>query len=53
MPERLAGAREMARIRSREHGRSVSSEEVHRGLQPYLRRHVRLHKLYRAELIRY
>jgi GT2 family glycosyltransferase/uncharacterized coiled-coil protein SlyX len=49
----LAGADEMARIRSREHHREVSPEEVDRQLRRYLRRHVRLHKLYRAGVLRY
>jgi glycosyltransferase involved in cell wall biosynthesis len=49
----LAGAEEMARIRSREHHREVSPEEVDRQLRRYLRRHVRLHKLYRVGLLRY
>ena len=47
------GADEMARIRQRIHKRRISQEEVDRELQGYLRRHVNLHKLYRAGLIRY
>jgi glycosyltransferase involved in cell wall biosynthesis len=49
----MAGADEMSKIRSREHHRDVSPEEVGRELRGYLRRHVALHKLYRAGLIRY
>ena len=49
----VAGEDEMSRIRSREHRREVPAEEVHRELRGYLRRHVALHKLYRAGLIRY
>jgi glycosyltransferase involved in cell wall biosynthesis len=49
----LDGADEMARIRNREHQRKVSPEEVDRAISGYLRRHVYLHKLYRAHLIRY
>jgi glycosyltransferase involved in cell wall biosynthesis len=48
-----AGADEMAIIRTRIHEREVSPEEIDRQLRGYLRRHVNLHKLYRAGLIRY
>jgi hypothetical protein len=48
-----AGADEMDRIRRRVHNRNVSQEEVDRELRRYLRRHVNLHKLYRAGLIHY
>ncbi|GAC1313639.1 MAG: hypothetical protein NVSMB2_01850 [Chloroflexota bacterium] len=47
------GAAEMDRLRQRVHGRHVTSTEIHRALQPYLRRHVVLHKLYRAGVVRY
>jgi len=49
----MAGADEMARIRRRVHRRPVSAEEVDREISGYLRRHVYLHKLYRAGLLRY
>ena len=48
-----AGATEMARIRTREHEREISDEEIGREIRWYLRRHVFLHKLYRAGAIRY
>jgi len=44
------GAAEMARLRERVHGRSVSQEEVAEGVQRYLRRHLLYHKLYRLGL---
>ena len=47
------GAREIARIRRRELGHVPDREELGRGLRGYLRRHVVLHKLYRAHLLRY
>ena len=48
-----AGAEETTRILRREHHRDVPAKEVSRELRGYLRRHVALHKLYRAGLIRY
>jgi glycosyltransferase involved in cell wall biosynthesis len=48
-----AGKREMARIREREHGRRVSNDEIRRNIRGYMMRHVALHKLYRAHLLRY
>jgi glycosyltransferase involved in cell wall biosynthesis/outer membrane murein-binding lipoprotein Lpp len=48
-----AGNREMASIRQREHGRKVSQEEIRRNVRGYMLRHVLLHKLYRARLLRY
>ena len=48
-----SGNREMARIREREHGREVSQEEIRRNVRGYLLRHLMLHKLYRARLLRY
>lgn len=47
------GESEMARIRERLHGREVSREEIRRNLRGYMLRHVLLHKLYRARLLRY
>lgn len=37
------GLQEMARLRTRAHGRPVPLDEVNQGLRPYLRRHVRAH----------
>lgn len=48
-----AGNREMARIRQLQHGRAVSQDEIRRNVRGYLLRHVALHKLYRARLLRY
>lgn len=47
------GIQEMDRLRERVHGRSVTRDEIHHALQPYLRKHVAYHKLYRAGLLRY
>jgi glycosyltransferase involved in cell wall biosynthesis len=47
------GKSEVDRIRLREHGRLVSRQEMRRALRRYLWRHVVLHKLYRAHLLRY
>jgi Glycosyl transferase family 2 len=48
-----AGNREMAAIRQSQHGRQVSQEEIRRNVRGYMLRHVVLHKLYRARLLRY
>lgn len=47
------GAEEMTRIRIRMLGREPSRQEISRAIRWYLRRHVILHKLYRAHLLRY
>ena len=47
------GQEEMMRIRSREHSRPVPVDEVSRHIRGYLARHVVLHKLYRAGVVRY
>jgi glycosyltransferase involved in cell wall biosynthesis len=48
-----AGAREMAKIRERVHGRRVTQDEIRRNIRGYMRRHVVLDRLYRARLLRY
>lgn len=48
-----SGEGEMARIRARVQGREVSRDEIRRNLRGYMARHVVLHKLYRAHLLRY
>lgn len=48
-----AGVSEMARIRAREQGREVSRHEIRRNIRGYMLRHVVLHGLYRAHLLRY
>jgi glycosyltransferase involved in cell wall biosynthesis len=48
-----AGETEMALIRTREHDREVTPAEIGREMRWYLRRHVLLHKLYRAGVLRY
>ncbi len=47
------GAREMARLRERVHGRAVAQSEVRRGVRRYLLRHMVYQKLYRAGVLRY
>ena len=47
------GAREMARLRERVHGRPVSPPTVDRHILPYLRRHLIYDRLYRLGLLRY
>jgi FkbM family methyltransferase len=47
------GFHEMNRLRERCHGRQVTSPEIHRGLEGYLRRHIVYHKLYRLGILRY
>jgi Glycosyl transferase family 2 len=47
------GGQEMAALRRRIHGREVTREEVRAGVRPYMRRHVLLHRVYRAHLVRY
>ena len=47
------GVREMGRLRERCHGRKVSDAEVHQHIKKYLFRHLVLHKLYRAGLLKY
>ncbi len=42
-----AGAKEMDRLRIREHGRPFSKDEIERHVGPYLRRHLLYHNLYR------
>ena len=41
------GRKEMDLLRAREHGRSVSEDEIDRHVGPYLRRHLFYHALYR------
>jgi glycosyltransferase involved in cell wall biosynthesis len=48
-----AGETEMALIRTRELDREVTPAEIGQRLRWYLRRHVVLHKLYRAGVLRY
>ncbi len=48
-----AGETEMALIRTRELNREVTTAEIGERLRWYLRRHVVLHKLYRAGVLRY
>jgi FkbM family methyltransferase len=47
------GSREMALLRERSHGRTVTSAEIGAALRPYLRKHIAYHKLYRLGLLRY
>jgi hypothetical protein len=47
------GAREMDRLRTRCHGRRVSSTEIARHLLSYFWRHVLYHKLYQLGILRY
>ncbi|RJP84291.1 MAG: glycosyltransferase [Desulfobacteraceae bacterium] len=47
------GEMEMGLLRERCHGRKVSDAEVHHHIKKYLFRHVLLHKLYRAGLLKY
>jgi glycosyltransferase involved in cell wall biosynthesis len=47
------GRLEMARLRERCHGRSVTEEEIRRHTRPYLWRHLLAHKLYRLGAVRY
>jgi glycosyltransferase involved in cell wall biosynthesis len=46
------GLLEMARLRERCHGRSVTDREIRRHTRPYLWRHLVEHKLYRLGLVR-
>jgi hypothetical protein len=48
-----SGAQEMDRLRKRVLGRYVTRPEVRTAVRPYMRRHLLLHKLYRAGLLRY
>jgi hypothetical protein len=43
----------MARLRQDQHGREVSQDEIRHNVRGYMLRHVMLHKLYRARLLRY
>ena len=45
------GRREMGRLRRRCHGRDVTDDEVSRQVEPYLRRHIVHHQLYRGGLL--
>jgi glycosyltransferase involved in cell wall biosynthesis/ubiquinone/menaquinone biosynthesis C-methylase UbiE len=47
------GREEMRRLRTRTLGRQVTDAEVARALQPYFRRHIICHKLYRLGVFRY
>jgi glycosyltransferase involved in cell wall biosynthesis len=47
------GAREMGRIRERQHGRPVAQHEVSRRVRGYLLRHMVYQKLYRLGVLRY
>ena len=47
------GGTEMAALRKRVHGRTVTREEVRDAVKPYMRRHIVLQKLYRAHVLRY
>lgn len=47
------GAVEMARLRSRALGGEPEREEILRAMRGYLFRHIILHKLYRARILRY
>jgi glycosyltransferase involved in cell wall biosynthesis len=47
------GAAEMARLRSRVLGREPEQSEILRAMRGYLVRHILLHKLYRARILRY
>jgi hypothetical protein len=49
----MVGDREMARLRERCHGRTVSDEEVRRQVRPYVRRHIVYQKLFRLGLVQY
>jgi SAM-dependent methyltransferase len=50
---RGVGAQEIERLRQRALGRPVSQAQIHRALEPYLRRHFIYHKLYRLGVLRY
>ncbi|MFQ5527967.1 MAG: glycosyltransferase [Thermoanaerobaculia bacterium] len=47
------GDAEMDLLRKRVHDREVTREEIERGIRPYMRRHILLHNLWRAGLLRY
>lgn len=47
------GQEEMGRLRRRVHGRDVEWQEILKHVQPYLRRSVIYHKLYRLGVLRY
>ncbi len=47
------GEGEMARLRSRVLGREPERAEILRAMRGYLKRHIVLHKLYRARILRY
>jgi FkbM family methyltransferase len=47
------GATEMARLRARVHGRTVTEREVRRAVRGYLLRHMAYQKLYRAGVLTY
>ena len=47
------GRHEMSILRKRSHDRIVTATEIDRAVQPYLRRHVAYHKLYRLGLLKY
>jgi hypothetical protein len=47
------GEAEMARLRSRELGREPERSEILHAMRGYLKRHIVLHKLYRARILRY
>ena len=47
------GEKEMKRLRERVLGRSVSEAEINLNLKKYMSRHIMLHKLYRAGILRY
>jgi hypothetical protein len=47
------GAREMAELRERQHGRRVAGAEVRRRIRGYLLRHMLYQKLYRLGILDY
>ena len=47
------GAAEMARLRQRQHGRPVTTAEIHRHVRGYLLRHMVCQKLYRLGILDY
>jgi Glycosyl transferase family 2 len=48
-----AGLREMSILRQRMIGHTPSAQEIHRGMRPYVRRHVIVHRLYKLGVFDY
>jgi hypothetical protein len=50
---RELGRAEMTRLRARALGREPKQPEIREAMHAYMRRHILLHNLYRARLLRY